>query len=106
MKYIFPGGFLPTLGIIVNQMRKLNLDYYDVEDLRMHYAMTLDHWIKRFEKNKDKADKGEEFNRMWRLYLNGSSANFKYGMIRLYQIVFTNGPNNNIPLTRDYMYKR
>lgn len=47
---------------------------------------------------------GEPFVRMWRLYLNGSSAGFKYGETRIYQILFSNGLNNNLPLGREHIY--
>ncbi|MFZ3074197.1 MAG: cyclopropane-fatty-acyl-phospholipid synthase family protein [Minisyncoccales bacterium] len=114
-KYIFPGGFVPTLAMVADAMNKAELVFYDVEDLRMHYAKTLDLWIANFEaagaevKNvlareiKDRT-RAEEFIRMWRLYLNGSAVAFKNAGNRLYQITFTNGVNNNLPLTRDYLY--
>ena len=83
--------------------------------LRMHYAKTLDCWIANFENRIEAAktamldnlgspDKVREFILMWRLYLNGSSAAFKYGTNRLYQIVFSNGLKNDLPLTRKYIY--
>ena len=45
------------------------------------------------------------FVRMWRMFLNGSAANFRYGDIRLYQVLFTNGLNNALPLTREHLYR-
>jgi len=115
-KYIFPGGWLPTLSVVCAQMNKHDLVFYDIEDLRPHYARTLDSWIKNFESrigDIKKALRGAindeqgvtEFIRMWRLYLNGSSVSFKYGSNRLYQITFSNGPNNSLPLTRKYIYE-
>jgi cyclopropane-fatty-acyl-phospholipid synthase len=114
-KYIFPGGWLPTLSIVTARMNKCDLVFYDIEDLRMHYAMTLDRWIQNFEGRMDGVkkimldnlgdkDKVREFIQMWRLYLNGSSASFKYGASRLYQITFSNGLDNSLPLTRKYIY--
>ena len=114
-KYIFPGGFIPTLPRITAIMNERGLNFFGIEDLRMHYARTLNAWIKNFEGNIGKVrsvvsvslkDKGmvEEFIRMWRLYLNGSSVAFKFGNNRLYQIIFSNGLNNNIPLTKNYIY--
>ena len=114
-KYIFPGGFVPTLAMVADAMNKAGLVFYDVEDLRMHYAKTLGLWIANFEaagaevKNvlareiKDRI-RAEEFIRMWRLYLNGSAVAFKNAGNRLYQITFTNGVNNDLPPTRDYLY--
>jgi cyclopropane-fatty-acyl-phospholipid synthase len=105
-RYIFPGGYLPSLDEIVREMGRAGLCILDVEGLRMHYAKTLDRWIANFENNADKVRKmyGENFVRMWRLYLNGSSAGFKYGETRLYQILFSNGLNNELPLGREYLY--
>ena len=114
-KYIFPGGFIPTLQLICRIMNQKDLVFFDIEDLRIHYNMTLDKWIEGFEGNIDKIrkvlikslgsrEKAEEFVRMWRLYLNGSSVSFKAGNNRLYQITFSNGLNNRLPLTRNYIY--
>jgi cyclopropane-fatty-acyl-phospholipid synthase len=117
VKYIFPGGWLPTLPVVLDMMNRNSLVYYDIEDLRMHYAKTLDCWIANFEKRIEAAktamldnlgspDKVREFILMWRLYLNGSSAAFKYGTNRLYQIVFSNGLKNDLPMTRKYIYPK
>ena len=114
-KYIFPGGFIPALPAICNIMNQKDLVFFDIEDLRKHYALTLDKWIEGFEENIDKIRKAlikplggekqtEEFVRMWRLYLNGSSVSFKAGNNHLYQITFSNGLNNQLPLTRNYIY--
>lgn len=114
-KYIFPGGFIPALQVIVSIMNQKDLVFFDIEDLRRHYAKTLDKWIERFEENINEAkkvlvkslassEKAEQFIRMWRLYLNGSSVSFKMGNNRLYQITFSNGLNNHFPLTRNYIY--
>lgn len=114
-KYIFPGGFIPALQVIVNIMNQKGLVFFDIEDLRRHYAKTLDKWIERLEENIDKirkvlikslgsGERAEEFLRMWRLYLNGSLVSFKAGNNRLYQITFSNGLNNHFPLTRNYIY--
>ncbi len=116
VKYIFPGGWLPTLPVVLNEMNRNDLVYYDIEDLRTHYAKTLDHWIANFENRINNVeilmldklggqDKVREFVLMWRLYLNGSSAAFKYGENRLYQILFSNGLKNDLPLTRKYIYR-
>jgi len=114
-KYIFPGGFIPALQVIINIMNQKDLVFFDIEDLRIHYGKTLEKWIEGFEENIDKikgvlikslgsGEKAEEFLRMWRLYLNASSVSFKKGNNRLYQITFSNGLNNELPLTREYIY--
>lgn len=106
LRYIFPGGYIPNLDEVVREMGRAGLSILDVEGLRIHYAKTLDRWIANFEGNAHRVREmyGEPFVRMWRLYLNTSSAGFKYGDIRLYQILFSNGLNNTLPLGRKYMY--
>lgn len=105
-RYIFPGGYLPSLAETIGEMGKAGLNVLDVEGLRLHYGRTLDCWIANFERNVDRIQEmfDERFVRMWRLYLNVSSAAFKYDGNRLYQILFSNGLNNDLPITREYMY--
>lgn len=105
-RHIFPGGYIPTLHEIVHHLAKAGLSVLDVENLRMHYARTLDLWIRNFERNEERIRDmlGERFVRMWRLFLNASSAEFKYGDNRLYQVLFSKGPNNELPLTRSHLY--
>jgi cyclopropane-fatty-acyl-phospholipid synthase len=79
----------------------------DIENLRLHYARTLEEWATRFEGHVKKVEAmyDASFVRMWRMFLNGSAANFRYGDMRLYQVQFTNGLNNAMPFTREYMYR-
>lgn len=104
LRYIFPGGYIPSLPETLREMGRAGLCVLDVEGLRLHYGRTLDCWISNFEKNIDRIREmfDERFVRMWRLYLNSSSAGFKYGSTRVYQILFSNGLNNNLPITRWY----
>jgi cyclopropane-fatty-acyl-phospholipid synthase len=107
LKYVFPGGYIPTLDQMVRTMGANGLVPIDIENLRLHYAATLDEWARRFELNAGKiAEKfGDSFVRMWRMYLNGCAAAFRWGDLRLYQIIFTNGVNNSLPLTREHLYE-
>ncbi|MBW2570658.1 MAG: class I SAM-dependent methyltransferase [Deltaproteobacteria bacterium] len=104
--YIFPGAYLPILDEILREMGKNGFSILDVENLRLHYAKTLDHWAENYENNVEKVKKmfDDKFVRQWRLFLNGASAEFKYGMSRLYQILFTKGLNNTLPTTRSHVY--
>ena len=106
-KYIFPGGEIPVIQDVIDSMGRHNLHFTDIENLRYHYHKTLEEWIKRFEKSIPKIRKmyDEKFIRMWRLYLHGSSSSFKHGGNNLYQIIFTNGINDSLPLTREHIYK-
>jgi cyclopropane-fatty-acyl-phospholipid synthase len=108
MKYIFPGGYIPVLDHVIKVMGKSGFVPMDIENLRLHYAATLDRWAQRFEANASKIESmfDEKFVRMWRIYLNGSAAAFRNGDLRLYQILFTKGLNNQFPLTREHLYLR
>lgn len=111
-KYIFPGGFIPSLGEIMvplekmvnSDSRKKYLFVMDIENLKYHYALTLDHWSKRFEDHIDyiRNKYGESFVRMFRLYLRGSSCAFRKGELTLLQILMTKNTNSSYPLTREH----
>lgn len=106
VKHIFPGGHVPSLSEIMSIFEPQKFSVIDVENLRLHYAQTCTAWLQNFEAVADEvADTyGEEFVRMWRLYLAGSSAGFQSGTLQLYQVLFTPGGNNDVPWTREYQY--
>ncbi|HET6747157.1 MAG TPA: cyclopropane-fatty-acyl-phospholipid synthase family protein [Candidatus Saccharimonadales bacterium] len=107
-KYIFPGGYVPSVREVVRYLPEYDFHITDYESLRMHYAHTLDEWTNRFEKNLGKVRKlgyDETFIRMWRLYLRGSATSFRYGTFDLSQFVFTKGLKNDLPSTREFLYK-
>jgi len=104
-KYIFPGGYIPSLSDIISETEKLNINITDIEILRMHYAHTLSHWYKNVQKNKDEIIKmfDTRFYRMWEFYLLVS----KYSFVNMGNVIFQIqiAKNiNNLPLTRNYMY--
>jgi len=104
--YIFPGGYLPSNREITAALPNYNFRLTDYENLRIHYAMTLEEWQRRFQLHRAKVIHmfDERFFRMWDLWLASSAAGFRYGNLDLSQYVFTKGPQNNAPLTRDYLY--
>jgi len=104
-KYIFPGGYIPSLSDIIHETEKLNINITDIEILRLHYAHTLTHWYKNIQKNKDQIIKmfDDRFYRMWEFYLLAS----KYSFVNMGNVVFQIQIAKNIdnlPLTRNYMY--
>jgi cyclopropane-fatty-acyl-phospholipid synthase len=105
-KYIFPGGYLPALHEIISAMGNAGFFILDVENLRLHYAKTLEKWTENYEKNAEKIRElfDETFVKQWRLFLYSSAAGFKYGNSQLFQILFSNGPNNALPITRSHVY--
>ena len=104
-RYVFPGSYIPALDHVLRTMGEKGLIPVDIENLRLHYAATLDEWGRRFEANTRKVEQmfGSSFVRMWRMYLNGSAAAFRWGDLRVYQILFTNGLNNSLPMTREHL---
>jgi cyclopropane-fatty-acyl-phospholipid synthase len=103
---IFPGGHAPTLAEMMRIFEPYNLSILDVENLRLHYAQTLRHWLGLYEAavERVRAQFDEKFVRMWRLYLAGSVAAFSTGTMQLFQVVFAPGTSNDIPWTRADLY--
>lgn len=101
-KYIFPGGVVPSLREIIDILPDYSFYTLDVESLRRHYTKTLLHWRDNFMKNRSKVVEmqGEEFAKMWELYLSACAATFHNGVIDLYQILMSKGVNNELPMTR------
>jgi cyclopropane-fatty-acyl-phospholipid synthase len=105
-KRIFPGGYPPALSEMARIFEPWDLSVLDVENLRLHYAQTLRHWLGLFEgaSGRVRAMFDERFVRMWRLYLAGSVAAFTTGSLQLFQVVFAPGESNDIPWTRAHVY--
>jgi cyclopropane-fatty-acyl-phospholipid synthase len=100
---IFPGAYPPTLREVFEDILEPRaLSVLDVDNLRLHYAKTLEHWGQRFEASTDEVGAmfDEPFVRAWRLYLAGSQAAFSTGWMQLFQVLFARGSTNAIPWTR------
>lgn len=106
-KRIFPGAYPPSISEFMELCEQGNFSVLDVENLRLHYAQTLSHWLDRFEQHSDQitALYDEHFTRAWRLYLAGSIAAFQVGSLQLFQVVFSHGPNNHLPRSRRDLYQ-
>jgi cyclopropane-fatty-acyl-phospholipid synthase len=79
----------------------------DVENLRPHYALTLRHWLERFERCLPKVREmyDEKFIRMWRMYLGASASAFETGGLQLFQVVFLPSSRPDYPYTRAHLYR-
>lgn len=105
-KRIFPGAYPPSIGEIMALCEHGDFSVLDVENLRLHYARTLSAWLERFDAAEDTVSSlyDEHFTRAWRMYLAGSIAAFRAGSLQLFQVVFTQGDNNELPETRQDLY--
>lgn len=103
---IFPGAYPPTLAEMMDVFATNSLSVLDVENIRLHYAQTLWHWLDRFEHSRDRVAEmfDERFVRMWRLYLAGSLVAFEADRLQLYQVLFSPEQQNAIPRNRRYQY--
>jgi cyclopropane-fatty-acyl-phospholipid synthase len=103
---IFPGAYPPTLREMMEVLEPHDFSVLDVENLRLHYARTLEHWLERFEKASGRVREmfDERFVRAWRLYLAGSIAGFTTGTLQLFQVLFSRPQDNAVPWTRAHLY--
>ena len=112
-RHIFPGGWIPSLADVLVALEKAGAEVLDVENLRRHYALTLDAWAARFEAHWDAiraidpARFDERFRRVWRAYLHGCAEMFRApnGHTHLFQVVFSHGNvGDEHPMTRAHVY--
>jgi len=103
-KYIFPGGYTPSLSETLAAIEKAGLWVTDVEILRLHYADTLHLWYERFMAQREKALDlyDERFCRMWEFYLIGCEIAFRRMGQMVFQIQIAKR-QDAVPLTRDYI---
>jgi cyclopropane-fatty-acyl-phospholipid synthase len=105
-KYIFPGGYTPSLSEVTTPIEKAGLIVSDIEVLKLHYSHTLRHWKENCIKNKAQIIEmfDERFFRMWEFYLTGCEIAFKRGDQVVYQLQLTKSYTST-PITRDYIYQ-
>ena len=104
-KYIFPGGYTPSMSELASPIEKSGLIVSDIEVLRMHYSHTLRHWKERCISNKSKILEmfDEKFFRMWEFYLTSCELAFKLDDQVVFQFQLTKDLTT-APTTRDYIY--
>ena len=105
-KYIFPGGYTPSLSEVAKPIEKSGLIISDLEVWRMHYSHTLRNWKERFLNKREKVLEmfDEKFLRMWEFYLVGCEMAFKWGDQVVFQIQLIK-KHSSAPNTRDYIYR-
>jgi cyclopropane-fatty-acyl-phospholipid synthase len=114
-RFVFPGGWIPALSDVLAALEQRGLEVLDVENLRRHYARTLDEWARRFAqawpriRAIDPARFDERFRRTWLVYLTGCAEMFRAsdGHTHLFQVVFSKGnvDERRYPMTRDFLYR-
>jgi len=105
-KHIFPGAYPPTLRQMLGVLEPHAFSVLDVENLRLHYAKTLEHWLSRYEEHIDQIAEmfDEVFIRAWRFYLSASIASFRTSELQLFQVLFARHRDNDVPWTRAHLY--
>jgi cyclopropane-fatty-acyl-phospholipid synthase len=105
-KRIFPGAHIPAISEMMRVFEPSDLAVLDLENLRPHYARTLEHWLERLETNANRIAGlyDEKLVRTYRLYLAASIAAFETGACQLYQAVFSRAASDALPWTRRYQY--
>jgi cyclopropane-fatty-acyl-phospholipid synthase len=105
-KYIFPGGYIPSLSEVLPKIEKARLLVTDIEILRLHYAETLKHWRERFLAHREEVERiyDRRFVRMWEFYLAASEMSFREQNMYVFQIQLTKR-QDVVPITRDYIMR-
>jgi cyclopropane-fatty-acyl-phospholipid synthase len=103
-KWVFPGYHIPSLSQIVAASEKVRLIASDVENLRLHYAYTLRHWLARATAARAEIEAlyDARFFRMWEYYLAGGIVMFETGAACNYQLQYIRD-RRALPITRDYL---
>jgi cyclopropane-fatty-acyl-phospholipid synthase len=106
-KRIFPGAYSPTLAEAMTILEPHRYAVLDVENLRPHYARTVELWLERFEASGQRVSEmyGAWFQRAWRLYLAGSIAGFRTGTLQLFQVSFAGNKHRQTSWTRAPLYE-
>ncbi|MGO9160061.1 MAG: class I SAM-dependent methyltransferase [Streptosporangiaceae bacterium] len=90
LKYIFPGGLIPSVTAIEQNLASNGLRITDRRDFGPHYAQTLRIWRERFAAAAPQLRRlglDEVFDRMWELYLSYSEAGFRSGYLQVSQFI-------------------
>jgi cyclopropane-fatty-acyl-phospholipid synthase len=105
-KYIFPGGYIPSLSEVLPHVERAGLLVTDIEILRLHYAETLKAWRERFLAHREEVERiyDRRFVRMWEFYLAASEMSFREQNMMNFQIQITKRQGVT-PMTRDYIMR-
>jgi cyclopropane-fatty-acyl-phospholipid synthase len=98
-RYVFPDGELTGVGRITTVAQDAGLEVHDVENLRIHYAMTLKGWSENLEANWDEcvSEVGEGTARVWGLYMVGSRIAFERHELELDHVLASRTADDGTP---------
>ncbi len=101
-KYIFPGGFLPSIEAMSSAIGKYtDMKVYHLQDIGPHYARTLKEWRERFFNRLDEIRKlgySDEFIRLWEYYFCYCEGGFMERDIGTVQMLLTRPDNRREPV--------
>jgi cyclopropane-fatty-acyl-phospholipid synthase len=79
-RYIFPGGMLPSHGVMLKQIRQAGLAFTSLETFGESYARTLNEWNRRFQRAWPQIEGmgySRRFKRTWEYYLAYCEGGFR-----------------------------
>ena len=91
-KYIFPGGMLPSPGVLRQEIEAAGLKVAQSIEFGESYSETLRRWHETFNEKWDQVAAlgfDERFRRMWNFYLTSCAATFHSGNCDVTQITIT-----------------
>ena len=102
--YVFPDAEVHEVGTVISSLQQVGFEARHMEDLREHYALTLQHWVKNLENNwaEAVATSSEARARIWKLYMAGCATIFAQDRLRIHQVLAVKnrlpGGTNDLPL--------
>jgi cyclopropane-fatty-acyl-phospholipid synthase len=108
-RYVFPDARLVPAAHVIASAEQSGFEVRDVESLREHYTLTLRHWIRELENNRDAAIDlvGERTYRVWRLYMSAGAQRFDTAKLNIIQTLLSKPREDGaseLPWTREDIY--
>lgn len=108
-RYVFPDGELVPVSEALAVAEGAGFEVRDVESLREHYALTLRHWVRKLEAQRDEAVRltDERTYRVWRFYMSAAAVGFEVGETNVFQALLSKSRSGaaEVPLTREDLYR-
>lgn len=88
LKYVFPGGYIPTKDELFKHAIDAGFTIENFRDDTQDYIYTISEWIRNLEKNQTKIEKmfDPSFFRLWHLWMHGAKVNFELGDMSLFRM--------------------